>query len=53
MTLYWNGNVRLCNGNATITIPKSSLPRGSAFTVQAEGVSDDGILLHGIAHLEF
>ena len=53
MTLYWNGNVRLCNGNATITIPKSSLPHGSAFTVQAEGVSDDGILLHGIAHLEF
>lgn len=53
MILYWNGNVRLCNGNATITIPKSSLPRGSAFTVQAEGVSDDGILLHGIAHLEF
>ncbi len=46
-TIYWNGNVKMMDGKACVTFPAWLLPQDGTFSVQAEGVADSGILLHG------
>lgn len=46
-TIYWNGNVKMDNGKAIISIPISCFTHGSSYSIQVEGVTTNGMLLQG------
>lgn len=48
-TVYWNGDVRLADGKARL---KLSLPPGHRFTLRVEGVTDSGLIVHGLKQFD-
>lgn len=52
-TVYWNGDVKMKDGKARITLPRECISEGIAYTIQAEGVTDEGMLVQCARKLDF